>query len=89
MSQAIFDPEAARNFANVLETLGRDMRGKNLSVINKARMLRDAWRDAKYRAFEQDLDETTVKLAQFLEDCEKYVAYLREKARIIEEEYHR
>ena len=89
MSQAIFDPEAARYFAGGLEKLGSDLQGKNQALIAKSQLLGDEWRDAKYRAFQSDFDETTMNLAQFLEDCEKYVAYLREKARIIEEEFHR
>lgn len=89
MSQAIFDPEAARYFAGVLDSLGRDLHAHNASLARQAQNLGNAWRDAKYRAFEQSFDETTMNLAGFLEDCEKYVVYLREKARIIEEEFHR
>lgn len=89
MSQAIFDPEAARHFAGVLETLGSHLQGENSAVSRNALSLGDTWRDAKYRAFVEDLDETTMNLARFLEDCERYIVYLREKARIIEEEFHR
>jgi hypothetical protein len=89
MSNAICDPEAMRYFAGVLESLGADMRGRNLAVATQAISLGETWRDAKYRAFQQDFDETVQKLGFFLLDCEKYVDYLRVKARIIEEEYHR
>lgn len=80
--QTIFDPKAARAFSHLLEQHCKDLAVHNAQVSRKFVELRTSWQDRKYDAFTKVFDETTEKLARFLEHAEKYAAYLKRKAAI-------
>jgi hypothetical protein len=80
--QTIFDPQAARAFSQMLEQHCKDLAARNAQVSRKFVELRTSWQDRKYDGFTKVFDETTEKLARFLQHAEKYAAYLRAKAAI-------
>ena len=85
--QTIFDPKAARYFADVLDKQSADLRSHNTSICKSALELNVNWRDRKYDVFFKQFEDATKKLAEFLEQSEKYSKYLKTKAGIVDR-YH-
>ena len=78
------DLDAARHFATIVEKQSKEVTAMNAQVSRKLLELRIAWRDNSYDNFTKVFDETTKKLARFLEDAESFAVKLRKKVAILD-----
>ena len=84
---AIFNVDAALRFAKVLEEESQEVKAHNAAVGRSLVELQTSWRDKKYDAFVRTFDDSTLRLAKFLEQCDRYSDYLRKKATIVQQGY--
>lgn len=79
-SQAIVTPAQLTHFAGILEDSMKQMRSKSKQMREATRAAASVWADAKYDAFQKDLDECVTDLEKFVATGQKYADFLREKA---------
>jgi hypothetical protein len=76
--QTIFDPQAARAFAAMLDQQSKDLDGHTMRMTKSAVDLYGTWQDQKYDTFFKQFEEATLKLKEFFIQAAKYSRYLRE-----------
>jgi len=80
MAEAIVDPAALRSFAERLNESCREVMGCAHAVTRTTLAAGDKWKDQKYTALVQSLEETLAILPRFYLEAESQARYLREKA---------
>lgn len=82
------DPRAVRAFARDLVAKAADLRAVNARVSAAHLGISATWKDAKYGAFLQRLEEASNELAHFAEHAERYAEHLNRKAALVEQYLH-
>ena len=80
MADAIVDPAVLRSFAERLDESSREVMDCAHAVAPDHVRAGDRWKDQKYTALVQSLEETLAILPRFYLDAEAQARYLREKA---------
>jgi hypothetical protein len=80
MAEAIVDPVALRSFAERLDESTREVMDCAHAVVRTTLKAGDRWKDQKYTALLQSLEEAIAILPRFCLEAESQASYLREKA---------
>ena len=80
MAQIIVNPSEQRAFANGLEELVRDMRGREKTLSDRLAALRKSWQDDQAKQFANAQEDMALNLKVFYNRSELFAQYLRDKA---------
>ena len=85
--QARVDPEELKAFAATLEHANGNFREMTSHLHTQFDALTDTWQDHLAERFATEFHHTTLAINHFLNESEQFIAYLRGKAQIIEDQY--
>lgn len=86
---AILTPAQLTHFANFLDDSIKRLRGKGRQMRESVTAARAVWKDAKYDAFQKQLNSCVEDLDKFNNAGMKYAEFLREKANLANKYLHR
>ncbi|HEY5504120.1 MAG TPA: hypothetical protein VIK28_03110 [Sedimentisphaerales bacterium] len=86
---AILTPAQLTHFADFLDDSIKRLRGKGRQMRESVTAARAVWKDAKYDAFQQQLNSCVEDLEKFNNTGMKYADFLREKANLANKYLHR
>ena len=86
---AILTPAQLTHFADFLDDSIKRLRGKGRQMRESVTAARAVWKDAKYDAFQQQLNSCVEDLEKFNNTGMKYAEFLREKANLANKYLHR
>jgi uncharacterized protein YukE len=85
MSQVEVDPDELEKFIRELNRFNQEM-NSNLSRLKSQRnRLGDTWRDQQFHGFDQEFEQTTKILANFIKSSEGIIPNLQKRVRILKE----
>ena len=79
--KTVFNPDEAMRFSKWLEEENAQMLADLGNTVKAWNDFALGWNDSKYNAYMRKLEENTLLLKTFSELADRYIAYLREKAR--------
>ena len=86
---AILTPAQLTHFANFLDDSIKRLRGKGRQMRESVTAAHAVWKDAKYDAFQMQLNSCVEDLDKFNNTGMKYAEFLREKANLANKYLHR
>jgi uncharacterized protein YukE len=78
--QVIIRAEDLRGFAGTLHSSNDRLVEVMSTLHTRLSALGETWRDDHYRQFQDAFDQASRSLNHFLDDSERYIVYLRQKA---------
>jgi len=86
MADIYMNPKDVRDFAYYLGEMSENMKSQRLIVMGEFGTLAETLkRDARYASFERTFFGSMEDIETFLRECERYIPYLEDLARIAEE----
>ena len=86
---AIVTPAHLTQFADFLEDSTKRLRNEGRRMRESVKAARAVWKDAKYEAFQRQLENCVEDLEKFNNTGLKYADFLREKANLASKYLHR
>jgi uncharacterized protein YukE len=85
MPQAIVDPSELRRFAQNLKKFNGELQNQMSAIHGQLVGLGQSWRDKEHEKFVEEMEQTIVAIARFIDAANQHIPFLMRKAERVEE----